>query len=74
MLKSVMVPYYFVSQSEGWRQFCAGPVAAQDRLERLVKEGKKRDDLTIEMVAEKNPLPAARAESGRKRITKQRYK
>jgi hypothetical protein len=74
MLKSVMVPYYVASKSEGWRQFCSGPGAAQARLERLVKEGKKRDDLTIEMIVEKNPLPPARAESGRKRITKQRYK
>ena len=66
-----MAPYYIVSKSEGWRQFCSGPDAAQARLERLVKEGKKRDDLTIEMVVEEKLLLP---EGARKRITKQRYK
>ena len=71
MLRSGMA-YYVVSKSEGWRQFCSGPGEAQARLERLVKEGKKRDDLTIEMVVvEKKPLPPEKAH---KRITRQRYK
>jgi hypothetical protein len=71
MLKFGMAPYYVVSKSEGWRQFCTGPDAAQARLERLVKEGKKRDDLTIEMVVEEKLPPSEKAP---KRITKQRYK
>jgi hypothetical protein len=70
MLKSGMALYYVVSKSEGWRQFCNGPVAAKVKLERLVKKGKKRDDLTIEMVVEEKLLPP----ESRNRITKQRYK